>query len=327
MTSGKRLFTETNKYPQWTWKWLSLGDCEPGTGLSCYFQIKTCDKEDDQTEEDKTFPLTYYGTGYDQFILNGCKDRLKIKASSNFEHKLSDDDLIGHLACENNEETWRLPFRAAFSEYLFSAGLTNPVKSEVIRQMNQVFGSQTVPQNLVTIHLRWGNKGFEAPLIDIEEYRKAVEKMVNEKSLQTNGERINIYLATEDPRGPPTLKAELEKAASEDSDSVWFTNGFEIYVDATVDIYLENGLRPVIEGGIDRGMDQRIASASKGKYGLQVLASVLIALEADGFVLTTSSNLSRLINEIRTNVVDVPGGFLCIGDFTSSLVRGDVSNP
>ena len=46
-------------------------------------------------------------------------------------------------------------------------------------------------------------------------------------------------------------------------------------------------------------MDQLIASASKGKYGLQVLASLLIAMEADGFVLTTTSNFSR------TNVVDV----------------------
>ena len=34
------------------------------------------------------------------------------------------------------------------------------------------------------------------------------------------------------------------------------------------------------------------------------LISVLIALEANAFVLTTTSNLSRLIDELRKNVVD-----------------------
>ena len=46
------------------------------------------------------------------------------------------------------------------------------------------------------------------------------------------------------------------------------------------------------------------ATQSKGRAGLYTLIAVLIALEADSFVLTTTSNLSRLIDELRKNVVN-----------------------
>ena len=82
---------------------------------------------------------------------------------------------------------------------------------------------------------------------------------------------------------------------------------FVIHLDATVDMNLENGLRPADWNPWARGkaIEVDIAEKSKGKYGLQVLASVLIALEADYYVLTTSSNISRLINEVRLSILDV----------------------
>ena len=54
--------------------------------------------------------------------------------------------------------------------------------------------------------------------------------------------------------------------------------------------------------------DITIANKSGGKYGLQVLASVVIACESNSFVLTTTSNLSRLINEIRIGIIDANYG-------------------
>lgn len=41
-----------------------------------------------------------------------------------------------------------------------------------------------------------------------------------------------------------------------------------------------------------------------GRLGYNSLLALLIALEADMYVLTTASNWSRLINELRLNVVE-----------------------
>ena len=46
------------------------------------------------------------------------------------------------------------------------------------------------------------------------------------------------------------------------------------------------------------------ARRSEGRAGTIALASLLIAMEADEFVLTTGSNWSRLMNEIRKNIID-----------------------
>jgi hypothetical protein len=47
-----------------------------------------------------------------------------------------------------------------------------------------------------------------------------------------------------------------------------------------------------------------LAKKLKGRPGLVALASVLVAMQADDYVLTTKSNWSRLINELRKNVLD-----------------------
>jgi hypothetical protein len=46
------------------------------------------------------------------------------------------------------------------------------------------------------------------------------------------------------------------------------------------------------------------ASASRGAAGLHSLTTLLVALEADHYVLTTDSNWSRLIDELRRSVLD-----------------------
>lgn len=46
------------------------------------------------------------------------------------------------------------------------------------------------------------------------------------------------------------------------------------------------------------------AASSKGAAGLQSIATLLVALEADNYVLTTDSNWSRLVDELRRSVID-----------------------
>jgi len=48
----------------------------------------------------------------------------------------------------------------AFTEFLFSFGLTDIVKYELLYQIKRVFGSN-IPNNMITVHLRWGNKKSE----------------------------------------------------------------------------------------------------------------------------------------------------------------------
>ena len=239
MVSGRRFFTDSNKNPKWTWTQLSTADCKTEQGLGCYFHTKMCTEdtgfpmieEDGQPEILNVAALsneTFRSTSCTKWYKTKALDCTKQKHSNCQPHvdTVSNEDVIGYLACIGNRNEWRLPFRAAFIEYLFSTGLTDIVKNEAIRQIKDVFGSSTVPKNIITVHLRWGNKGLEAPLLGIEAYRKGIESLVNKKNA---GERINIYLATEDPRGLPALKAELEKTSAEDTESIWFKNGFKIY--------------------------------------------------------------------------------------------------
>ena len=124
---------------------------------------------------------------------------------------------------------------------------------------------------------------------------------------------VSVYLATEDPLAKDLLETSLKKVLKSDSDRKNGENQrqrvteFKIYLDATVSVYLENGLRPEnIDPTKGRGfyIDIDIANKSKGLYGLQVMASLVIALESDDYVLTTTSNFSRLINEIRKNIIN-----------------------
>ena len=71
-------------------------------------------------------------------------------------------------------------YRAAATEYLFSSGLTTVVQKEVEQQMRMVFGRDTAPPNLITVHIRWGDKITEMKLIGVE---KAVSVASIESSI------------------------------------------------------------------------------------------------------------------------------------------------
>jgi hypothetical protein len=73
--------------------------------------------------------------------------------------------------------------------------------------------------------------------------------------------------------------------------------GWKVFVDRTVPEL--NDYRPA------RGNRASWTTKNtKGRAGLVALGSLLVALEANDFVLTTASNWSRLMNELRKNVLD-----------------------
>jgi hypothetical protein len=192
-----------------------------------------------------------------------------------------------HLRCERirNDPAFLTEFRAASMEYLFHR-ISPIILQEAERQVGLLFGASgggQVPADLITVHMRYGDKFWEMDLAPAEEYTAAVSHILFQRG-QGHNRTANIYLATEDPRA---VKAFLSAAEP----------GWKVYVDRTVP-ELDN-YRPV-----KGNRASWTTKNTKGRAGLVALGSLLVALEANHFVLTTKSNWSRLMNELRKNVLD-----------------------
>ena len=181
--------------------------------------------------------------------------------------------------------------RAASTEYLFRS-LSPLVIREAKRQIGIIFPDSIVPEDLVTVHVRWGDKFWEMDLPPIQEYIDAVNAVLSGKTSfdnstaapTPNATSANIYLATEDPKA---YNAFMEAKP----------DGWNVFADITL---LEiNAFRP------PKGNRASWAARNtNGRAGLVALASLLVAMEANMFVLTTKSNWSALMNHLRTNIVN-----------------------
>jgi hypothetical protein len=114
----------------------------------------------------------------------------------------------------------------------------------------------------------------------IDDYMGGIKRLLPSGSQ----DMANIYLATEDPKAlDEFLKVK--------------PNGWNVYYDITIKEL--NAFRAA------KGNRAFWATRNtKGRAGLVALGSLLIALEARMFVLTTKSNWSTLMNYLRTNIVD-----------------------
>lgn len=195
--------------------------------------------------------------------------------------------------------------RAATIEFLFTR-LSPSVVEEAVRQFHIVFGGRgtgslngtvaaAAPPNLITVHVRWGDKKADMDLLPVEKYTRAVEDILRQRSLQRNAtgqaenDDVNIYLATEDPRAA----IEFVKAAP----SHW-----NVYVDEYVQKF--GAVRNSRFGGNAFNANPTMSRGLNGNPGLVSLGSLLIALEANDFILTTRSNWSRVMNELRKSILD-----------------------
>lgn len=173
--------------------------------------------------------------------------------------------------------------RAAGMEYLFSS-VSQVVVEEAERQLVQVFPPiGQVPDNLITVHIRWGDKKAEMKLVPTQRYIEAVEDILERRPI--NGEAANIFLATEDPQAV----LEFGQTAENRSWNVYVDQYFHDLLPHRIDKY--NG-------------NPTMTKQLQGKPGLVALGSLLVAMEARDFVLTTASNWSRLMNELRKNILD-----------------------
>jgi len=166
----------------------------------------------------------------------------------------------------------RRAFRAAAMEYLFS-DLNPALVDEARRSIVDVFGQEGVPEDLITMHVRWGDKSAEMTLVEESEFYGGIEKVVTSHNL-TNP---HIYISTESSEALVKIQGELDKHGR----TTWKLHHYA----------------PLVGG-----------SHSVGGVGKNSLIALLLAMEAKYYVLTTGSNWSRVMNELRTNVVDVACG-------------------
>lgn len=172
-------------------------------------------------------------------------------------------------------------YRAASMELLFS-NVSDLVLQEAERQAGLLFPGGIPPKDLIAVHLRWGDKFWEMDLAGISEYVAAISELLHQWTRQN--ETADIYLATEDPRAVTEFKEQVPM-------------GWTVYVDRGVTEL--QSFRP------HRGNRASwLTRNTQGRAGLVALGSLLVALEANAFVLTTQSNWSRLLDSLRRNVVD-----------------------
>jgi hypothetical protein len=184
----------------------------------------------------------------------------------------------------NKNVAQRSAFRASSMEYLFSS-VHPAVIQEAERQLNLVFPGGKVPPDLIAVHIRWGDKKAEMKLLPAEDYVKAVQRI--QKKRQQSSDSVSVFLATEDPKAVKAFK----DAAPGDW-TIYLDHYFHEMLpfrNTTEDIY---------------NQAPQTAQETKGRAGLIAIASLLVAMEANDFVLTLVSNWSRMMNELRKNVID-----------------------
>jgi hypothetical protein len=196
-------------------------------------------------------------------------------------------------------------FRAASIEYMFRT-VSPLVIREAQRQVGVVFGPNGAPNDLITVHVRWGDKNREMQLVTIDKYMDAIGTLIQEREsyprasqqpqqqqshtdtiiIHPNETMANIYLATEDPLA---ARAFVQAAPIK----------WKIYMDVAIDELTL--FRPYINR---LNQPSQTAKNTRGRAGLINLASLLVGMEANDYVLTTASSFSRIINSLRTNIVD-----------------------
>jgi hypothetical protein len=145
-----------------------------------------------------------------EFLCGDADDQstLDIIMNSNTTGTAMPDPLLERQHCAHNTQPGFIPtFRAASIEYMFRS-VSPLVIQEAQRQVGIMFGPHGAPDNLITVHVRWGDKTAEMKLVAIQDYINATTYLIQQQQRQLelgsndgdNTSTANILLAiTEDP--------------------------------------------------------------------------------------------------------------------------------
>jgi hypothetical protein len=120
---------------------------------------------------------------------------------------------------------------------------------------------------------------------------------------QRNISHPHVFFMTEDEMAAGEFKRQMRHAASRSSNPI---PGMETQQTSPASGARKSWVWAINSDAVYKaGVSPHVtASASNGFAGLQSLITLLVALEADNYVLTTDSNWSRLIDELRRSVID-----------------------
>lgn len=254
MALKRRIWTVGN------WTWFDRGNCgHLSSPMLCYFEKSelSCPDDIEYATEHPGFNVAMNLSRPNGIVLDFCKN------------------ITSHMD--------KGSLRMAVVEFLFTR-MTPLVIAEAERQLNMVFGDYgSVPEDLITVHIRWGDKQKEMKLVTISQYVNAIQKLLIQRSNQTKF--ANIYLATEDPTA-------VEK--------------FRSYIPSTWNLYIDRFYVDLLSYRNTDASNNvpKMSKALDGLAGLVTLGSLLVAMEANDFVLTTASNWSRLMNELRKVIIN-----------------------
>jgi len=243
MQMGHTLMQSTDK---WIWNDAALCNGTHAQPLSCYFNVQLECPNSKKVSEKKIAWTNDFHRGCPKYI---------------------------------QDMDTRHAFRAAAMEYLFS-NLNPRLIEEAEAAIEGVFGPEGIPQNMITLHLRLGDKYKEMTLVTQAEYVDAIHNV----TVKYNLTDPHVYVTTESLEGIENFRAEAKKHGKS-----WKIHH---YAPAVYDSKAETP--PAI-----------MATSSQGGIGKHSLVALLLALEGRYYVMTSGSNWSRLINELRKNVVDV----------------------
>ena len=177
-----------------------------------------------------------------------------------------------------NNASQRFAWRVSAVEVLF-AQMNPTLPYMASRLIYEMFGPQGAPDDLITIHIRHGDKAAESKLIRIDTFVDAAQGLVVRHKLQNP----TIFLLTDN------IKAVHLFASAAPTE-------WTVVYDPTICSKVYN------EKWDGTGQAAQVVSQFRGSPGVAQLVSLIIALEAKYFLLTMDSNWSRLLEELRVGL-------------------------
>ncbi|XRB07682.1 hypothetical protein NFJ02_32g82330 [Pycnococcus provasolii] len=283
------VFLEDADVMQWTWR--DGVECVDGRSdcFKCYFNDLTgCKPEPSELQGLSCRADTYSSASAleaalasdERIVVFGPSSQLGFRADwhGRLPPPFRDDE---HTKFEELEL-----YRAVAVEFLFH-NPANWLRKLVCDSWSEVYGFEDAPSpdELVTVHIRGGDKHMEMKLLDVEEYAQAVETL--QKRHASLQQRMSVYLVTE--------SQEAEAAFREFSKR----RGWHL---------ITNGKGERIESFDNH---KAIHANEQKRVGMSALISLYLSLHARYYVLTTRSNWSLLIDELRRSRVKPSCGGKC----------------
>jgi hypothetical protein len=178
------------------------------------------------------------------------------------------------------DDRTRQEFRRAAVEYLFSNLNPRLVKAAEAEILN-VFGDYGIPENMITVHLRWGDKKREMRLVSQQEFVDAITAVAANHSIS----HPKVFITTESKDALNKMEQYVR-----DHRPTWTLYNYGPSVFDTSSLMVPSPMN--------------MARSTNGIIGKASLIALLFALESKHYVLTSGSNWSRLIDELRRNVID-----------------------